>query len=107
LQPCQPDRSPRAERSNLPPTSEALTRNVFTQPLEKLLRDGIADRTVRDLDPLETATLLFNLVGWTYIHMRTGPGWPPERARVAVLDIALNGVLREAARSGQVARRGS
>jgi AcrR family transcriptional regulator len=73
---------------------EALTRSVFTEPLEKLLREGIADGSVRDVDPLETATVLFNLVGWTYIHLRTGHHWKPERARRATLDTALHGVLR-------------
>ena len=72
---------------------EALTRSVFTDPLEKLLREGVADGSLRDVDPLETATVLFNLVGWTYIHMRTGHGWRPERARRAVLDPVLNGLL--------------
>ena len=56
---------------------EALTRSVFTDPLERILRDGIADGSLRPVDPLEAATVLFNLVGWTYIHMRTGHGWSP------------------------------
>jgi AcrR family transcriptional regulator len=72
---------------------EALTRSVFTEPLERLLRDGLADGSLRDVDPLETATVLFNLVGWTYVHLRTGHGWPPERARAAVLDPVLHGLL--------------
>ena len=74
---------------------EALTRTIFTEPLERLLRDGIADGTLRDVDPLETATLLFNLVGWTYLHMRTGHGWSPDRARTAVLDPVLHGLLAD------------
>ena len=71
---------------------EALTRSVFTEPLERILRDGAADGTLRTVDATETATVLFNLVGWTYVHLRSGHGWPPERARISVLDIALNGV---------------
>lgn len=71
---------------------EALTRSVFTEPLEKLLREGIADGSVREVDPLEHATVLFNVVGWTYIHLRTGHGWKPERARRVTLDSALNGI---------------
>ena len=81
---------------------EALTRTVFTEPLEKLLREGIADGSVREVDPLESATVLFNIVGWTYIHLRTGHGWKPERARRATLDAALNGIW--AVPSEQVAR---
>jgi len=45
---------------------------VFTESLERLLRDGIADGTLRPEDLRESATVLFNLVGWTYIHLRSG-----------------------------------
>ncbi len=72
---------------------EAMTRSVFTDPLEKLLREGIADGSLRAVDPLETATVLFNLVGWTYIHLRAGHGWKPDRARRATLDPVLHGLL--------------
>ena len=71
---------------------EALTRGRFTEPLERLLRDGAADGTLHAPDPVEAATVLFNLVGWTYVHLRTGHGWPPERARGATLPVALDGV---------------
>ena len=77
---------------------EALTRSVFTEPIEKILRDGIADGTIRDVDALETATVLFNLVGWTYIHLRTGHGWRPERALRATLDPVLHGLVSQGRR---------
>ena len=76
---------------------EALTRSVFTEPLERLLRDGVGDGSIRELEPVQTATLLFNLVGWTYIHLRSGHRWTPQRARTATLDVALQGVLRPGA----------
>jgi AcrR family transcriptional regulator len=70
-----------------------LTRRVFTEPVERLLRDGAADGSLRaHADPAETATVLFNLVGWTYRHLRRGHGWEPERARRGVLTIALDGL---------------
>ena len=72
---------------------EALTRTVFTEPLERLLRDGADDGSVREVDPVEMATVLFNMVGWTYIHLRTGHGWNPGRARRATLDPALHGLV--------------
>lgn len=72
--------------------TEALTRTPFTEPLERLLTDGIADRSVRRVDPVETATVLFNMVGWTYIHLRSGHGWSPERARRATLEPVLAGL---------------
>jgi AcrR family transcriptional regulator len=77
---------------------EALTRSVFTEPLERLLRDGAADGSLRPVDPVEASTVLFNLVGWTYVHLRTGHRWRPERARQATIDIALNGLAPGEAR---------
>lgn len=74
---------------------EQLTRPVFTEPLEKILRDGAADQTVVAADPAETATVLFNLVGWTYVHLRTSHNWLAERAQRATLDVALRGVLSD------------
>lgn len=71
---------------------ERMTRTPFTEPLERLLRDGLADGTVREIDPIETATLLFNVVGWTYIHLRTGHGWSAERAGRLSIEIALHGL---------------
>lgn len=71
---------------------EALTRTPFTEPLERLLRDGAADGSLRSSDPPETATVLFNLVGWTYIHLRAQHRWSATRARGATLAIALDGI---------------
>ena len=71
--------------------AERMTRSPFTEPLERLLRDGMADGSIRDLDPIESATLLFNVVGWTYIHLRTGHGWSPDRSSRLTIDIALHG----------------
>jgi AcrR family transcriptional regulator len=69
-----------------------LTRSVFTEPVERLLRDGIADGSLKPADPAETATVLYNLVSHTYRHLRRGHGWPPERARRGVLTLALDGI---------------
>jgi len=76
-----------------PGDEEQLTRSVFTEPLERILRDGAGDGSIRSGDATEQATVLFNLVGWTYVHLRTGHGWSAERARRATLDVALNGML--------------
>lgn len=73
--------------------AEALTRSPFTEPIERLLRDGSEDATLRQLDPGEMATVLFNLVGWTYIHLRVGHGWNVGRARGTTLAVALHGVV--------------
>lgn len=71
---------------------EVATRSAFTEPLERLLIDGHADGSLRTSDPLETATVLFNQVGWTYLHLRSGHRWTPERAQRTVVELALNGV---------------
>jgi AcrR family transcriptional regulator len=70
----------------------ALTRPVFVEPLERLLLDGAADGSLAFDDAAETATVLFNLVGHTYRHLRAGHGWTAERARAAVLAVAIEGV---------------
>jgi AcrR family transcriptional regulator len=71
----------------------ALTKQVFTEPVRRLLADGAADGSLRIDDPAETATVLFNLVGHTYRHLRAEHGWSPQRTRRAVLDLALRGVV--------------
>jgi AcrR family transcriptional regulator len=71
----------------------ALTRAVFTEPVQRLLADGVADGSLSVVDPEETATVLFNLVGHTYRHLRAGHGWSPKRTRRAVLELALQGVV--------------
>lgn len=71
---------------------EALTRTTFTEPLERILRDGRSDGSLRVDDPVEMATLLFNAVGWTYIHLRTGHGWSQAHARDTVTALVLHGV---------------
>ncbi len=70
----------------------ALTVDVFAEPLERLLLDGAADGTLRQLPETVTATVLFNMVGWGYIHLRASHHWDPETARRSVLDIALHGL---------------
>ena len=70
---------------------QGLSRPGFTEPIRRLLEDGAADGSLVAADPDETATLLLNLVGWTYRHLRRGHGWSAERARDGVLRIALDG----------------
>lgn len=71
---------------------DGLTRPEFAEPLHRLLIDGVLDGTLHSADPAEDATVLFNLVGRTYRHLRAGHGWDPARAREAVLRVALEGV---------------
>jgi AcrR family transcriptional regulator len=75
------------------PGPDALVVDVFAEPFERLLRDGATDGTLRPLPPTVTATVLFNTVGWGYIHLRASHHWPAERARESVLDMVLHGLL--------------
>lgn len=76
-----------------PGDEEQLTRPVFVEPLERILVDGAREGTIRAGDAAEQATVLFNVVGWSYVHLRTGHGWKPERARRATIDLVLGGLL--------------
>jgi len=66
------------------PGPDALVVDAFAEPFERLLRDGAVDGTLRDLPPTITATVLFDLVGWGYIHLRAAHEWAPEQTRNAI-----------------------
>ena len=68
------------------------TRSVFVEPLARLLRDGEQDGTLTAADPDETATVLFNQVGWTYLSLREGQRWEPSRAADVVVRSAMASV---------------
>jgi AcrR family transcriptional regulator len=74
------------------PGPDALTRSVFVDPLHRLLLDGAIDGTLHADDPRETATVLYNAVGHTYRHLRTGHGWSAQRARDGVLALVMDGL---------------
>jgi AcrR family transcriptional regulator len=76
------------------PGREVATEQLFTAPLARLLRDGAADGTLAGVpDPDETATALFNVAGWGYVHLRHAQRWPAQRARAAILDLVMPGLL--------------
>lgn len=68
------------------------TRQVFVEPLARILRDGALDGTLTVADPDETATVLFNQVGWTYLALREGQRWDPAHAREVVVGMAVRAV---------------
>lgn len=72
---------------------EALVIDVFAQPIERLLRDGVIDGSLRTADPVRTATVIFNMTGWTYVHLRVAHDWPPETARDTVVDLIAAGLI--------------
>jgi AcrR family transcriptional regulator len=74
------------------------TRDVYVAPFRRLLQDGQADGSVQPhLDAEETATLLFNVITRTYLHMRAGHAWPPDRAADSLLDLITPGLLTNTA----------
>jgi AcrR family transcriptional regulator len=75
------------------PGPAALTRGVFVEPLERILRDGAADGSLAEVDPSETATVLYNTVAHTYRHLRQGHGWSAERAREGVVRLVMQGLV--------------
>ena len=74
------------------PGPDALVVDVFAEPFERLLRDGAADGTLRGVSPEITATVLFNLVGWGYIHLRAAHHWKPGPTRDAIIDLVITGL---------------
>jgi AcrR family transcriptional regulator len=68
--------------------ASAITRFEYTEPFERLLRDGITDGTLRSTNPREDAELIFNTAGWVYVHLRRSHGWSARRARPAVTRVS-------------------
>jgi AcrR family transcriptional regulator len=72
---------------------EAMTRPEFVAPIVRLLRDGALDGSLRVFEtPEETATVIYNQVSWTYLHLRLEHRWSAEHASQAVIDLAIHGV---------------
>lgn len=79
-------------------SSEVVTQTTFTQPIERLVRDGIGDGSLRYAGSSQAiASVLFNLVCWTYVHLRRRHNWPPDTAKTQLLELALYGVAAPAA----------
>ncbi len=81
------------------PGPDALVVDAFAEPFERLLRDGAADGTLRDLPPEIAATALFNLVGWGYIHLRAAHEWSPAATTDVIVDLVLRGTASVGERS--------
>lgn len=72
---------------------EVRSREGYINPIERLLADGIADGSIRDVDVEETATVLVNAVDRTYRHLRRAHGWDPARSRRVLVALMLRGLL--------------
>lgn len=70
------------------------TREVYVRPFERLLLDGAAEGSLAaQSDTSRTATLLFNVVPRTYLHLRVGHGWEPAETVSALNQLLLLGLL--------------
>lgn len=78
-----------------PDASGALpTAAVFVAPFVRLLADGAADGSLAvQEDPVEVATVLFNMAGWGYVQLRHAQQWSAERARSGVVDLVMHGLV--------------
>lgn len=66
----------------------------YTEPLQRLILDGVGDGTLRCAGSAEeTALVLFNAVCWPYAHLRARHDWPPERARGGLIRLTLGQLL--------------
>lgn len=74
------------------PGPNALVVDVFAEPFERLLRDGASDGSLRVTSPEVSATVLFNLVGWGYIHLRAAHDWKPGPTRDAIIEVVMSGI---------------
>jgi AcrR family transcriptional regulator len=72
---------------------EVHSREGYINPIERLLADGIADGSIREVPIEETATVLVNAVDRTYRHLRRAHDWSEARARAALIDLVLCGLL--------------
>ena len=68
-----------------------VSRAGFVGPLERVLRDGMRDGSLRRMPVRRTATLLVNAADRTYRHLRAAHGWSPERSLEAI-DLLVRGI---------------
>lgn len=73
-------------------TAALLTRLDFTEPITRVLLDGVNDGSLRTSDPAATAELVFNLVGWTYVHLRRTHGTSAEHVRSQLKVLLIDGL---------------
>lgn len=65
----------------------------FKDPIERLLRDGIADGSLQPPgDPRDLANVVFNAVCWPYVHLRGRDGWASEPARDQLVGLVMRGI---------------
>lgn len=74
------------------PGESVNSKAFITEPLRKMLEDGARDGSLREVDATEWATVITNLMHWTYQHLRHSHRWSPERSRRTLIAIVVDGV---------------
>lgn len=65
----------------------------YAAPYARFIKDGRADGSLPTSGSVhDRATLAFNIVAWTYAHMRRHHGWTPAKARRLVVGLVLAGL---------------
>lgn len=72
--------------------AEIRSRAAYVAPVQRLLEDGIADGSIRDVPLEDTAVVLVNGVDRTYRHLRTAHRWPPERSSAEIVELLCRGL---------------
>jgi AcrR family transcriptional regulator len=74
------------------PGEAATSKEFIVAPLRTILAGGARDGTLLPVDPDEWATVIANLMHWTYQHLRQSHAWSPERSRRTLIQIVVEGV---------------
>lgn len=67
---------------------------VLVDPLQVLIREGVTDGSLREVDPDAQAVLLLVSVAATYVRLRTAFGMPAKPAQQMVIDHSLRALSR-------------
>lgn len=65
----------------------------FTEPLVRLIRDGVSDHSLDPPEDCETMGLIvFTTVAWPYVHLRGRHDWDPGKARGLLIRLVMGGL---------------
>lgn len=79
---------------------EAQPTVAFTEPLVRLIRDGVTDGSLAPPEDCETmGQVVFNTTCWPYVHLRGRHDWSAARARKLLILLVMGGLRGPAARS--------
>jgi AcrR family transcriptional regulator len=78
----------------------------YLHPFIQFIREGGDDGSLAGVDDaVATADIALNAVAWPYVHVRGRHGWPPDQARIRVVDVVMNGVAGTPTRRTSPPRR--